>query len=292
MARPEFDAVTGVSTGALIAPFAFVGTEQSYARINDLYRHPHEDWAVPRKPLFFWPSNPSFVDMTGLQDELKKALDRSMLEQIVAAANGGRVLAVNTTDVDFGHAHPWDVAAEARQSLVTGKTDRVEKLLLASSAIPGAFPSREIDGRLFVDGAVTGNILYGGRVREGDSFAATWSQKYPDTPMPPIRYWVIFNNQFRFPPQVTQPTWPAVIGRSTNISTQSATTVAMRHLFAMAEISRLKHNADVEVRVVAVPDGWVPPEAGVFRPKTMNELTDIGERMGADPASWQTDVPP
>jgi len=291
-ARPyQFDVVTGVSTGALIAPFAFVGTEQSYARVEALYRHPDEDWARPRGLLFFWPSNPSFVDMSGLEDELKKAIDETMLRQIVTASDGGRLLAVNTTDVDFGNSRPWDVADEARQALVTGKTERVRQILLASSAIPGAFPSRQIDGRLFVDGAVTSNIMYGGRIREADSLPALWQQKYPDIPIPPTRYWVIFNNQFRFPPQVTQQTWPAVIGRSTNIATQSATIVGMRHLFAMAEISRLKRNADVQVRVVAVPDGWVPPEPGVFKPKTMNELADIGARMGADSASWQTDSP-
>jgi hypothetical protein len=201
------------------------------------------------------------------------------------------LLAVNTTDVDFGNARPWDVAAEAKRALVSGNKDRVRLLLLASSAIPGAFPSREIDGRLFVDGAITGNILYGGRVDEEDSFPAQWQQRYPNVPIPPIRYWVIFNNQFRFPPQVTQPKWPAVIGRSTIIGTQSATIISMRHLFAMAEISRLKRNADVQVHVIAVPDGWVPPETGVFKPKVMNELADIGERLGADPNSWQAEPP-
>jgi hypothetical protein len=291
MARPEFDAVTGVSTGALIAPFAFVGTDKAYAAINHLYRHPKEDWAVKRGMLFFWPSNPSFIDMTGLEQELQKEIDPPMLKQIVDASEGGRLLAVNTTDVDFGGPRPWDVAAEAKQALVSGNKDRVRMLLLASSAIPGAFPARQIDGRLFVDGAITGNILYGGRVRDAESIPALWHERYPDTPTPPMRYWVIFNNQFRFPPQVTQPTWPAVIGRSTNLSTQYATIISMRHLFAQAEIARLKHEGDVQVRVVAVPDGWVPPEPGVFKPKVMNELTDIGERMGADPNSWQTDPP-
>ena len=65
----------------------------------------------------------------------------------------------------------------------------------------------------------------------------------------------------------------------------------MRHLYAMAEISRLKHNAEVEIRIVSVPEDWTPPKPGVFIKETMNSLADIGERMGADPASWTTTPP-
>jgi hypothetical protein len=65
----------------------------------------------------------------------------------------------------------------------------------------------------------------------------------------------------------------------------------MRHLHAMSQIFRLKYNADVEVRIVAVPDDWTAPVSGVFMKETMNELSDLGERMGADPASWRTESP-
>ena len=46
-----------------------------------------------------------------------------------------------------------------------------------------------------------------------------------------------------------------------------------------------------EVRVMAVPETWVPPKPGTFQPDVMNELADLGERMGAEPASWRTDAP-
>jgi hypothetical protein len=65
----------------------------------------------------------------------------------------------------------------------------------------------------------------------------------------------------------------------------------MRHLYAMAEIARLKQRVDVEVRVMAVPDYWVPPKPGTFEAEVMNELADLGEKMGADPTSWRTDPP-
>jgi hypothetical protein len=109
--------------------------------------------------------------------------------------------------------------------------------------------------------------------------------------MPRLRYWIIFNNQFRFPPQVTQERWPEIMSRATIMATQTSTMNSMRHLYAQAELAHLKHNADVEVRVMAVPDAWVPPKPGTFQKEVMNALADLGERMGADPASWRTEPP-
>ena len=106
-----------------------------------------------------------------------------------------------------------------------------------------------------------------------------------------MRFWVIFNNQFRPPPMVTQPKWTAVIQRSLETGTRASTTTALHHLFSMAEIARLKRKADVEVRVVSIPEDWMPPAPGVFVKETMNELVDLGERLGENPESW-SDKPP
>jgi hypothetical protein len=103
--------------------------------------------------------------------------------------------------------------------------------------------------------------------------------------------WVIFNNQLRPLPQVTAPTWPTVVARSLEMGTHAATVTAIRHLFAQGDIAELKRGGEVEVRVVAVPNDFVPPKAGVFIKETMNALADLGERMGADPTSWQTEPP-
>ena len=98
--------------------------------------------------------------------------------------------------------------------------------------------------------------------------------------------WVIFNNQFRPVPEVTVPNWVAFIQRSLDTASRNATATAVRHLYTMAEVARLKRNADVEVRVVSIPPDWSPPVAGVFKKETMNSLADLGEKMGADPSSW------
>lgn len=290
LARPQFDVVTGVSTGALIAPFAFLGDDQSVDRIVQLYRKPATDVAVSRGMFFFLPNNPSFFVLPGLERVLRESLDRPLIERIAAADGTNRMLVVNTTNIDFGDSHAWDIIAEARKSLA-GNEDHVRNILLASAGIPAVFPARSIGEHLYVDGAITGNIMYGGRVREEESLPALWRAKYPGAPMPRMRYWIIFNNQFRFPPEVTQERWPDIMTRATIMATQTSTVNSMRHLFAMAEISKLRRGVEMEVRVIAVPDEWVPPKPGTFVPEVMNNLADLGEKMGADPASWRTEPP-
>src|SRR5262245_52800384 len=291
LAKPAFTAVTGVSTGTLIAPFAFLGDAQSIDEIVTLYRNPESDWVKQRGILYFLPNHISFAEVPGLEREMRNHITLTMLRRIAQAGADGRLLAVNTTDLDTGMSRVFDLVAEAQHAAASGQVDRVHNIMLASAGIPGAFPFRMIDDELYVDGGVTGNIIYGGRIAEEDSLPALWQHAYPTLPIPPIRYWVIFNNQFRPVPQVTEPNWPAVVQRSLETSTRAATATALRHLFAMAEISRLKRKADIEVRIGSIPGDWSSPVPGVFIKETMNNLADLGTKMGADPASWSTEPP-
>ena len=109
----------------------------------------------------------------------------------------------------------------------------------------GAFPFREIDGSIYVDGGVTVNLLYGGERPAEDTPLTMWTALYPHLPVPTVRFWVIFNNQLRPLPQVTRLAWPAVFTRSLEMATRAATITAIRHLFAEAEIARLKHGGEM-----------------------------------------------
>jgi predicted patatin/cPLA2 family phospholipase len=293
MALPEFDVVTGVSTGALIAPFAFLGDQASIDTIVDMYRHPVEDLVKPRSWYALISGASSYAEVPGLERQLRAALDVDRLQRITAAGDEGRVLAVNLTNIDTQEMHVWNVVEEARQALKTGSTEHLDHVLLGSAAIPGAFPPREIDGVLFVDGSLTGNILIGGpQARPDDeTFVVNWVARYPAIPLPKIRYWIILNNEVRWPPAVVPHKMVSVLSASMTASSRSATINCMRLLLLQADLARLKYHADIEVRMVAVPDGWVPPKPGSFVAESMNALADMGEKMGADPASWRTSIP-
>jgi predicted acylesterase/phospholipase RssA len=218
----EFDVVTGVSTGALIAPFAFVGTDEALERIDRLYRNPKKDWVKQRWPLYFLPNNLSFAEVPGLERELREQVSPEMVRQI-AERGHGRLLAVNTTNLDDATPHAFNLITEARRATESGDMTRLHNIMLASAGIPGAFPYREIDGEMYVDGGVTSNIMYGGRITEEETFAAVWARQFPDVPVPKTRTWVIFNNQLRTTPTTVNARWMDIITRSLELATRSAT---------------------------------------------------------------------
>ena len=73
-ARPEFDVVSGISTGALIAPFAFIGSDTAYETIVEHYRNPARDWVRSRGMIPYLPRNESLYDASGLRAHLRATI--------------------------------------------------------------------------------------------------------------------------------------------------------------------------------------------------------------------------
>ena len=291
-AMPKFDGVSGVSAGALLSPFAFLGTRADFETIDRLFDNPKPDWMVPRGIFFFLPENASFNDVPGLVRDVRSEVDLKFAERIVQAGDDGRrVLIVQATDMDSGEPHAFDVVAVAREAVARGNPKRLSDILLASSAIPGAFPPREIDGRLYADGAIVSNFYYGGKAAEEETFGAAWRREHPNTPIPKTRYWVIINDYIEPNPVTVQPTWPAIVERAIFIAVRSAEAIALRHLYEIAEATKLRGEGEVEVRWVAVPQAWRPLNDRRFDRDTMRRLAAEGRRVGADPNSWMTKAP-
>jgi hypothetical protein len=142
----------------------------------------------------------------------------------------------------------FDAVAAAREAVATGDPKLLSDILLASAAIPGAFPPREIQSRLYADGSIASNFFYGGPMDESDTFGATWRREHLNAPIPKTRYWVIINEYIQPTPVTLQPTWPAIVERSIYVSVRSAEAIALRHLYTIAEATRLRGDGDVEVR--------------------------------------------
>jgi len=291
MRRPRFDIVTGVSTGALIAPFAFLGDDAAIDRVDELYRHPAPDWVDPRGFLTLLFGTDSLATLPGLERDMRAVIDRDFLARVADSGKDGRLAFVSATNVDYGSVRAFELAGEARRAIDSGDLARFHTILFASSAIPGVFPPREIEGSLYVDGAMTGNILYGAKLRGDRSLYARWTRRYSGLPMPKTRYWVIFNNQLRFPPEITQPALGEIVTRGLFISTQQATVSAIRHLFAQSALEAKERGIEIEVRMLAIEDDWRAKTPGSFVAETMNDLADMGARLGADPKSWRSEAP-
>jgi predicted acylesterase/phospholipase RssA len=285
---PEFDLVTGVSTGALIAPFAFLGDRESLQRATALYREPRTDWINLRGLLFFLPNNQSLLRIDGLKRDIMAEFSMPMIGRIVTEADRGRILAIGTTNLDFGTQRVWDMGSQGRDALQSGSADRFVDILLASSAIPGAFPAIEIDGNLYADGGITANILYNASAASSEGLTALWRQEFPGTEVPKARFWVIVNNQLVGAPEITQPTWTGVTRASVSTAIRSATNTALNHLSVQLQLVEALGLASADFHYVAIPEDWRPPVRGAFQPETMSSLADLGLKMGSDPASWRT----
>ncbi len=292
-ALPQFDGVSGVSTGAFIAPFAFLGTQADYETIDRLFRNPKPDWVERRGWFFFLPGNASFAEVPGLMRDLRSQVDLRFAERIAQAGSTGgrRVLLIQSTDIDGGIPRAFDAVAAAREAVATGDTNLLSNILLSSAAIPGAFPPLEIQGRLYADGGISSNFFYGGPMDEAETFGAIWRREHPDAPIPKTRFWVIINEYIEPRPVTVQPNWPEIVARSFYVGVRSAEAIALRHLYAIAELTKLRGDGDVEVRWIAIPQTWQPLNGERFDQATMRNLSDVGRRHGADPNSWMTKAP-
>lgn len=289
--RPDFDVVTGVSTGALIAPFAFLGDDESYAQVEGLYREPRKDWIESRGMFFFMPWNSSFADTAGLRRDLKMHLPPIKIQRIADCSATDRALVIGTTNLDMGTMRGFALGEESEEAAYTGEYERFYDILMASAAIPGAFPPVVIDDEIYVDGGTTSNILFGSNLRARQSLVGAWKAQYPNLKPVKLRMWVIINNQLGVHPTQVQPKWPSIVGSSLSTAIRFSTIASLRNLQAQAELMRVADGIDCEFRYIAIPGDWRAPVDGAFKKETMESLADLGEKLGADPASWMSELP-
>jgi hypothetical protein len=165
--RPTFQLVTGVSTGALIAPFAFLGSDHD-AQLRAVYTETAPGEILAKRPLISVLFNDAMADNAPLLATISRYVDERLLAEIAAAYRAGRLLLIATTDLDAQVPVIWNIGAIANSGHPRA-VDTVRRLLLASAAIPGAFPPSMIDVTLdgqkyqemHVDGgAVAQTFLY------------------------------------------------------------------------------------------------------------------------------------
>ena len=136
--RPDFKIVTGVSTGALQATFAFLGSDYDDELRAFYTEHPTEDIYVKRSPLapLF---GESACDTAPLKELIDSFIDEEVLAEVAALYRSGRNLFVGTYDMDGAEFVVWDMGAIADSGRPDAR-DRYGKVLLASASIPVLFP--------------------------------------------------------------------------------------------------------------------------------------------------------
>jgi len=163
--RPEFTMVTGISTGALIAPFVFLGPEYDPV-LAHVYTGLSTKDLIERRGLFDIVRNDSLMSTRPLRQLIARYINEQLIEELANEHRRGRSLLISTTNIDAARPVTWNItriaASGAPQAL-----DLIRDVILASASIPGLFPPVSIDvescGRRFqeihVDGGVTSQVF-------------------------------------------------------------------------------------------------------------------------------------
>jgi hypothetical protein len=283
--RPEFTMVTGISTGALIAPFAFLGPDYDHV-IEEVYTTTTtKDIAKKRSKLGAITSNAA-ANTEPLQELIARHVDETVVQAIAVEHKKGRNLIVGTTNLDVKRPVIWNLGAIAS----SGHPDALEwihKLLLASASIPGAFPpvlleveaGGEMYDEMHVDGGAAAQVfLY--------PVGLNWSRlleklEVPGTP----RIFIIRNSRMA-------PKWKPVKNRLLPIMGGSVS--ALIRTQGIGDLYRIYQTAlkdGMDYNLAYIPDDFdeIPQEQ--FDPVYMRKLFDIGYELAADGYPWDK-LPP
>jgi hypothetical protein len=287
--RPKFKIVTGVSTGSLVAPFAFLGSDyderlkQAYTTINA-----RGIYLVHNLVSLLW--RESLTDNAPFREMIAKYIDDKLLDRIAEQHRAGRRLYVLTTDLDREEPVVWDMGAIAN-SKSARRLDLFRQVLLASTSIPTFFPPVlihvTIDGvvrdEMHVDGGVMAQSFFVGNQVD---LRAIEKIAHPDWTRPPKQVlYVIRNGRLDFQPRVVNRTLGSISGYAIDTMLKVSGINDLYRLY-LGDIG-----GEFELRYVAIPRGYVASTPEEFDQKEMNLQYALGYKMGLEGIPWQRRPP-
>ncbi len=283
--RPSFEVVTGVSAGAIIAPFAFLGPRHDH-ELREIWTHYRTSQIVTAQILPGLLGGSALADTSPMQALIAKYVDRALLRAVAREYAKGRILLIGTTNLDAQRPVVWNMGEIARSGHPQA-LDLFRKVILASAAIPGAFPPVEIpvklDGRaaseLHVDGGTTREIF----VSPVRAPFREFDRLYP---VAPHRELYLITNMKVDPVQdeVAMQAIPiAARAISTLIKSQSRGEVY--------RIYRLAQDDGVAFNYLSVPADFDMKANEFFDPEYQLALFEEGYRLGKAGDAWQKSPP-
>jgi predicted acylesterase/phospholipase RssA len=288
--RPDFKVVTGISTGALIAPFAFLGPafdEQLKAVYTTVQTRDILERLNIMRILF---EGEAFARTTPLEQMIETHFDENFLAAVARAHSLGRRLYVGTTHMDAQTLVVWNMGAIAS----SGDPDALQlfrKIVLASSSIPAAFPpvfiEVEVDGQRFDEmhadgGTVTQVFFYEGTV---DLAAAARSAGHIDRDGYRGTLHIIRNGKLGPEPEQVRRRLPEISGRALSTMIKFAAINDLYRIYLNTTTARLGY------RYVAIPDEFEFQADEEFDPREMARLFELGYRLGLEGSAWE-ETPP
>ena len=285
--RPTFKLVTGVSTGALIAPFAFLGSdydlqlEAMYTQIKskDLYRIRSPFTVLKRDSLAVTDRFKQLIDV---------AVDETLLEAIAREHRRGRRLFVGTTNLDAQRLMVWNMGAIAASGHPRAAV-LFREVLLASASIPVAFPpvyiEVEVDGlrydEMHVDGGVIAEFfLWGATVDVSEAIAALGLEQGQHTAM-----YIIRNSQIDPEPQQVPRELIEIASRSMITLLKAVAMGDLMRLWSLAQRDGLDFN------YIGIPPHHPETDTRSFDPAELQRLFEVGREIATGSRPWRKEPP-
>jgi len=283
--RPQFDIVTGISTGSLIAPFAFLGPaydgslREAYTEVTgkDLYK---------KKGILSIVGSDSIADNTPLRRLVEKYVTDQLLADVAREHGKGRRLLVGTTNIDAERPVIWDMGAIA-SSGKPGRKQLFRDILVASASIPGMFPPIRLN--VVADGKRYDELhVDGGTSNQAFLFPSNFSPKNVDKQLGAKRkrtLYIIRNGK-------VTPEWSAVKPRLASIAGKSISSLIKTQ--GIGDLYRMYANArrdGIAFNAIWVPASFNMKEKEPFDQAYMRTLFNLGYEMGKGGIPW-SQLPP
>ncbi len=283
--RPQFKVVTGISAGALIAPFVFLGSQYDYVLREVSSRIEKRDIFHPRNWIAAIMSD-GMADDRPLASIIERYVDQNLLRDIARAYAKGRLLLIGTTNLDARQLVVWDMGAIASRGDASA-LDLFRKVMLASISIPGIFPpvmiDVEADGKRYqemhVDGAVMTQVfLFPASIVTGLNQQSHAGERWR-------RIYVIRNGRI-------DAQWGSTERRVMTVAHRALDALVDRN--ALSDVYRLQVVAQqngLDLNIAYIDSKFDYPHKSLFAGDYMHHLFQYSYLLGASGYPWRKALP-
>ena len=283
--RPTFKAVTGISTGALTAPFAFLGPKYDSV-LKKVYTGVTTEDIMEQRGILAAVTDDALTDNAPLWRLLRHYVTQEVLDEIAAEHRKGRILVIGTTNIDARRAVLWNIGAIANSGNPNA-LELLQKIMIASAAIPAVFPpvmfDVEVDGKQFQEmhvdgGAMTQVFLYPPSFRVKDVAAAAGVQR-------DRRVYIIRNGRL-------DADWAETERRTLSIAGRAIS--SLLHSQGIGDLFRIYMDAQrdgLDYRLEFIPADFDMEETEAFDQPFMKALYEVGYQRGLNGGHWQNEPP-